>query len=69
LGKKYSDKFFEVVQQLKASHSAYDAVMAYSGGNDSSYILSLMSRRLGLRVPAITFDHGFVFHLWEPWLA
>jgi tRNA(Ile)-lysidine synthase TilS/MesJ len=60
LKKKYSDKFFRALEQIKASRPGYDAVMAYSGGKDSSYILSFLAGQLGLRVLAVTFDHGFV---------
>jgi tRNA(Ile)-lysidine synthase TilS/MesJ len=60
LKKKYFDKFFRILEQVKTSRSVYDAVMAYSGGKDSSYILTYLSGQLGLRVLAVTFDHGFV---------
>lgn len=38
----------------------HDAVVAYSGGGDSSYLLKLMVERYGLRVLAVTVDTGFM---------
>jgi len=38
----------------------YDCLLAWSGGKDSTYTLSLLRRRYGLRVLAYTFDNGFV---------
>jgi tRNA(Ile)-lysidine synthase TilS/MesJ len=42
------------------SRFSYDALMAYSGGKDSTYTLKLLRRNFNLRVLAITFNHGFV---------
>lgn len=39
---------------------AYDAVLAYSGGKDSTYTLRLLKEKFDLQVLSITFDHGFV---------
>jgi tRNA(Ile)-lysidine synthase TilS/MesJ len=38
----------------------YDVLMAYSGGKDSTFTLDLLKNQYGLRVLALTFDHGFV---------
>jgi tRNA(Ile)-lysidine synthase TilS/MesJ len=35
-------------------------LVAYSGGKDSTFTLDLLKNRYGLRVIALTFDHGFV---------
>lgn len=43
-----------------SSLSTYDVIMAYSGGKDSTYTLDLLKNHYGLRVLALTFDHGFV---------
>ena len=42
------------------SAGTYDVLMAYSGGKDSTYTLDLLKNTYGLRVLALTFDHGFV---------
>lgn len=38
----------------------YEAIVAFSGGKDSSYTLRYLSEELGLRCLAITVDNGFV---------
>lgn len=61
---RYRGKFGELLDQVKrpderAAHP-YDALLAYSGGKDSTYTLRLLTEDFGLRVLAVTFDHGFV---------
>jgi tRNA(Ile)-lysidine synthase TilS/MesJ len=61
---RYKAKFVELLDRLKrpserAAHP-YDALMAYSGGKDSTYTLRALTEDFGLRVLAVTFDHGFV---------
>jgi len=38
----------------------YECIVAFSGGKDSSYTLSVLSRQYRLRCLAITIDNGFV---------
>ena len=38
----------------------YDCLVAYSGGKDSTYVLSLMRHDYGLRTLALTVDTGFL---------
>ena len=59
-------------QQLKADMEAafeairanpsgeFDALIAYSGGKDSSYILWMMREVYQLRCLAVTIDNGFI---------
>ena len=56
---KYRQKFQDLVDQKK-NGASYDAIMAYSGGKDSSYTLKLLKENLGLSVLAVTFDNGFL---------
>lgn len=62
--KRYAAKFQELIAPLKSPGGrggrAYDVLMAYSGGKDSTYTLSLLRRKHGLRVLAWSFDNGFV---------
>ena len=62
--KRYEEKFAGLLAGLRGSgqlaHRPYDAIMAYSGGKDSTYTLKLLREVYGLRVLAITFDHGFM---------
>ncbi len=61
---RYAVKFTELQAQLcapaLAAGRAYDVLMAYSGGKDSTYTLQLLRRKHGLRVLALSFDNGFV---------
>ena len=38
----------------------YDILMAYSGGKDSTYTMSLLKNKYKLRVLAVSFDNGFL---------
>jgi len=59
LKERFKDKFLGVLKDTKGK-GPYDALMAYSGGKDSTYTLTRLKEDFGLRVLAITFDHGFV---------
>ena len=56
---KYLQKFQELLGRFKNS-SSYDALMAYSGGKDSTYTLSLLKEKYDLKILALTFDNGFL---------
>lgn len=62
----YRDRLDRLIADIKGTSSVYDAVMAYSGGKDSSYALKLLKERYGLRILAITLDNHFVSPMaWE----
>ena len=56
---KYKLKFEELLSRFKNS-SYYDALMAYSGGKDSTYTLSILKEKYDLKILALTFDNGFL---------
>ena len=56
---RFKQKFFTILEKTK-NKGSYDALMAYSGGKDSTYTLRLLKENYGLRILAVTFDHGFV---------
>ena len=63
----HQDKFderqrAEFEQTIKAvkNRFPYDAVCCYSGGKDSTYMLKMMVRELGLKVLSFTLDNGFI---------
>jgi tRNA(Ile)-lysidine synthase TilS/MesJ len=56
---KYLQKFEELLDKFKNAAS-YDALMAYSGGKDSTYTLSLLKEKYDLKILALTFDNGFL---------
>lgn len=60
--RKYENKFLELLQQVRdgGPRSGYDLLMAYSGGKDSTYTMSLLSRKYGLKILAFSLDNGFL---------
>jgi thymidine kinase len=51
------------LDELIAAHrgkSNYDAIMSYSGGKDSTFILALLKEEFGLNALALTMDNGFL---------
>ncbi len=60
---KYNSRYHEtltgILNQVKEA-GAYNALMAYSGGKDSTFTLQYLVEELGLRVLALTFCHGFI---------
>jgi 3'-phosphoadenosine 5'-phosphosulfate sulfotransferase (PAPS reductase)/FAD synthetase len=64
---KYKQKFMELLQEVNArhqsgpnNHRSYDVLMAYSGGKDSTYTMSLLRNKYNLRILALSLDNGFV---------
>jgi hypothetical protein len=51
---------FEQIVRSSKGKSGYDALCCYSGGKDSTYMLKMMVRDLGLNVLAFTLDNGFI---------
>ena len=58
--KQYRQKFEELILETKGRAPAYDVIMAYSGGKDSTFTLKLLRERYDLRILAFTFDNHFV---------
>jgi len=56
---KYRKKFEDLIEKTKGK-SGYDALMSYSGGKDSTYVLTLLREEYDLNVLAMTFDNGFL---------
>ena len=56
---KMLDRFEELVAIVRQQPGLH-AVVAYSGGKDSTYVLDLLARRHRLRVLAVTLDNGFM---------
>ncbi len=47
------------VQKLRG-RGQYDALVGFSGGKDSTYVIHTLTERFGLKVLAVTFDNGFL---------
>ena len=55
-----ADALRQVIESAQSkSESAYDCLLLYSGGKDSSYVLYRLVE-MGLNVLAFTFDNGFI---------
>ena len=57
---EYHARLDELISELRGKGPAYDAIMAYSGGKDSSYTLKILREQYDLRVIALVFDNHFV---------
>ena len=56
---KYRNKF-EKLLESKKRRGGYDALMAYSGGKDSTYTMAVLKKKYGMSILAMTMDNGFV---------
>jgi hypothetical protein len=59
LKQKYRDKLSKVIREVR-SRAAFDVMVSYSGGKDSSYTLKLLKQEYDLNILAVTFNHGFL---------
>lgn len=57
--KEYRERFAQLVEELRGK-AAYDALVCYSGGKDSTYTLHVLKEKYNLKVLAFTFDNGFI---------
>ena len=57
---QYRERLDQLINNVKNTAPVYDAIIAYSGGKDSSYTLKLMTDRYALRILALTFDNHFI---------
>lgn len=63
---EYRRKLDQLIKDIKGMAPVYDAIMAYSGGKDSTYTLKLLRARYNLRIVAFTFDNHFTsLAAWE----
>lgn len=58
--KRAVEERFRALIREHRGRAAYDVVMAYSGGKDSTYTLDLFVNRYQLRVLALSLDNGFI---------
>ncbi|MBW1895684.1 MAG: hypothetical protein JRI47_01365, partial [Deltaproteobacteria bacterium] len=61
-GKKdeYREKLTNLIREIKDKAPSYDAIMAYSGGKDSTYTLKPLKEQYDIRIIALTFDNHFI---------
>jgi predicted PP-loop superfamily ATPase len=49
-----------IVETSRVTAQRHDAVVAFSGGKDSTFLLYLLKKQFDLRLLAVTFDNGFL---------
>ncbi len=57
---KLKTKFDQLVSENKSDDSKYNALVAFSGGKDSTYLVYKLKETYGLNILAFTFDNGFI---------
>ncbi len=56
---KYRAKFEKLLKE-KRKKGGYDAIMAYSGGKDSTHTMAVLKKEYNLSILAMTLDNGFI---------
>ena len=54
------EKFAGMIDAARAGGSRYHAVVAFSGGKDSTFLIHWLKERYALEILAFTFDNGFM---------
>jgi len=57
---KLKEKFNQIIDESKSRSLCYDALVAFSGGKDSTYLVYKLKKDYGLKILAFTFDNGFI---------
>lgn len=57
---RYVDKIDSIISKVKEGDYQYHAIVAYSGGKDSTYLLHVLKNVYHLNVLAVTFDNGYI---------
>lgn len=56
---KFQEKVERAKEKAKKNKAAYDCLVGFSGGKDSTYIIYQLIKKYHMRVLAFTFDNGF----------
>lgn len=57
---KLSTAFVEVVEQARLKTDGHHAILCYSGGKDSTFLLHMLRTQYNMDVLAFTMDNGFI---------
>ncbi len=52
-------EFFKIIQEVKEKNAAYDCIIPFSGGKDSTYTLWAAVKKYHLKCLVVSFDHWF----------
>ncbi|MEY9900971.1 7-cyano-7-deazaguanine synthase [Bradyrhizobium sp. USDA 329] len=55
-----ADALQQVIAANRSDGRRYDAVVAFSGGKDSTFLLKVLQEKFRLNLLAVTFDNGFL---------
>jgi hypothetical protein len=55
-----SSSITKMLEEKRGTHARYDALLCYSGGKDSTYLLYHLARTMRMRILAFTIDNGFI---------
>jgi len=57
---KLRNRLDGIINENKGVNPKYDALVAYSGGKDSTFLVYTLKMKYGLNLLAFTFDNGFI---------
>ena len=57
---KLRTKLETIINENKSKNQRYDALIAYSGGKDSTFLIYTLKEKYDLNILAFTFDNGFI---------
>ncbi|MCK9614474.1 MAG: hypothetical protein M0R48_03100 [Candidatus Omnitrophica bacterium] len=57
--RQLKEDFTRIINNVKRKNNKYDCIVAYSGGKDSSFLLSFLKKKFKLKILAHTLDHSF----------
>ena len=55
---KKREDFLNIIEEYRGKY-AYDCIVPFSGGKDSTYTLYQLVKEFGLKCLVVSFDHGF----------
>jgi hypothetical protein len=57
---RFRDKLAEIIARQREKGHQYDALVAFSGGKDSTFLIHRLQEKYGLKILAFTLDNGFL---------
>jgi len=55
-----NDALSKIIEASKSQNQQYDALVAFSGGKDSTFLMHMLKETFNLKLLAITFDNGYL---------